>query len=274
MTVTSLLAIALAVTLAIMTAVWLLSVRLRNAGIVDVAWSAIFTVLAAIHAAGSDGWIVRRALAAGLMAFWSLRLASHLWRRVVGHIETEDVRYAALRESWGVHANRKMLFFFWFQGLSNVVLSVPVLLASRNPEPRLHPLEIAGAALFVISVAGEAIADAQLRRFRADPSNRGKVMDRGLWRTSRHPNYFFEWLVWVAWLVFALASPHGWIAAYCPALMLWFLYKVTGIPATEAHSLQTKGEAYRRYQETTSAFVPWFPFDRSRTPSRTEGERS
>jgi steroid 5-alpha reductase family enzyme len=255
----ALLGIALAATILVMTLVWLLSVRLRNAGIVDVAWSAMFTLLALIHAGGSHGWIVRRVIAATLMSFWSLRLASHLWRRVVGHIETEDVRYAALRESWGAHANQKMLFFFWFQGLSNVALSVPVLIASRNATPRLHPLEIAGAMLFVVSVIGEAIADAQLRRFRADPANKGRVMNAGLWRLSRHPNYFFEWLVWIAWLVVALASPHGWIVAYCPLLMLWFLYKVTGIPATEAHSLQSKGDAYRRYQQTTSAFIPWFP---------------
>ncbi|HET8799305.1 MAG TPA: DUF1295 domain-containing protein, partial [Thermoanaerobaculia bacterium] len=149
--------------------------------------------------------------------------------------------------------------FFWFQGLTNVLLSVPVLLIARNPEPRIHPLEIAGAALFVLSVIGESIADAQLRRFRADPANRGKVLQSGLWRSSRHPNYFFEWLVWVAWLVIALASPYGWIAAYCPLLMLWFLYKVTGIPATEEQSLKSKGEAYREYQRTTSAFIPWWP---------------
>ena len=121
------------------------------------------------------------------------------------------------------------------------------------------PFSLGGAALFVLSVIGESIADAQLRRFRADPANRGKVLQSGLWRSSRHPNYFFEWLVWVAWLVIALASPYGWIAGYCPLLMLWFLYKVTGIPATEEQSLKSKGEAYREYQRTTSAFIPWWP---------------
>ncbi|HEX7828449.1 MAG TPA: DUF1295 domain-containing protein [Thermoanaerobaculia bacterium] len=254
-----LIALAALTTIVVMTIVWIISVRLTNAGIVDVAWSAMFTLLAWLYAIGSDGWIVRRVFAASLMTFWSLRLASHLWKRVVGHIEKEDVRYAALREKWGARANTKMLFFFWFQGATNVVLAVPVLLASRNATPRLHPLELAGAALFVIAVIGESIADAQLRRFRADPANHGKVMDRGLWHYSRHPNYFFEWLVWIAWLIFACASPYGWIAAYCPLLMLWFLYKVTGIPATEAQSLKSKGDAYRRYQQTTSAFIPWIP---------------
>jgi steroid 5-alpha reductase family enzyme len=243
----------------VMTLVWLASVRLRNAGIVDVAWSALLTPLALLHASLSDGWAIRRGLAAALMTLWSLRLAFYLARRVLGHLEQEDIRYAALRESWGAAANRNMLFFFWFQGLTTVVLSVPVVLASRNPTPSLHPLEIAGALLILLSIAGEGLADAQLRRFRADPAHRGRVLASGLWRYSRHPNYFFEWLVWVGWLVFALASPYGWVALTCPLLMLWFLYKVTGIPATEAQSLRSKGEAYREYQRTTSPFVPWFP---------------
>jgi steroid 5-alpha reductase family enzyme len=258
-TIPLLLGSALVLATVVMTLVWLASVRVRNAGIVDVAWSALLTPLALLHAGLSDGWGLRRGLAAALMTLWSLRLAFYLGRRVLGHLEREDIRYAALRESWGSAANRNMLFFFCFQGLTTVVLSVPVMLASRNSTPSLHPLEIAGALLILLSIAGEGVADAQLRRFRADPANRGRVLASGLWRYSRHPNYFFEWLVWVGWLVFALASPHGWIVLTCPLLMLWFLYKVTGIPATETQSLRSKGEAYREYQRTTSPFLPWFP---------------
>lgn len=102
------------------------------------------------------------------------------------------------------------------------------------------------------------LADRQLARFRADPANKGKVCQAGLWNYSRHPNYFFEWLVWVGYAVFALGSPWGWLGLIAPALMLHFLLNVTGIPMTEELSLKSKGDAYRAYQRTTSAFVPWF----------------
>ncbi|MEO8382230.1 MAG: DUF1295 domain-containing protein [Acidobacteriota bacterium] len=246
-----------AVALSIMAAVWLVSVRIRNAGIVDVAWSALFAMLASIYALLAHGDPVRRFAAAGMMVFWSVRLAWHLGRRVLGHLETEDPRYASLRAKWGRGANRNMLFFFLFQGVTNVLLSVPVLLAAMNARPGLRVVEYAGIALWLVALIGESEADAQLARFRRNPANRGHVCTDGLWGYSRHPNYFFEWLIWCAFFLFALGSPWGWVAAYCPVLMLWFLYKVTGIPATEAHSLLTKGEEYRRYQRTTSAFVPW-----------------
>jgi steroid 5-alpha reductase family enzyme len=107
-------------------------------------------------------------------------------------------------------------------------------------------------------VIGEGVADEQLAAFKRDPANRGRVCQRGLWNFSRHPNYFFEWFVWVAWALYALASPFGWGALICPALMFFFLFRVTGIPATEAQSLRSRGEEYARYQRTTSSFVPWF----------------
>lgn len=253
-----LIGVATAVALTAMTVVWIISVRIRNAGIVDVAWSALFALLALIYALLAGGDVVRRSVAGALMILWSSRLALHLGRRVLGHLETEDPRYAALRAKWGPAANRNMLLFFLFQGVTNVLLSVPVLIAAMNPRPGLRIVEYAGIALWIVALAGESVADAQLARFRRDPANRGHVCTAGLWGYSRHPNYFFEWLIWCAFFLFALGSPYGWVAAYCPLLMLWFLYKVTGIPATEEHSLQSKGEEYRRYQRTTSAFVPWF----------------
>lgn len=243
-----------------MTAVWVVSRRVKNAGIVDVAWAGLFALLAAIDAVlSTSGDPLRRAIAASMMGLWSLRLALHLGRRVLGDLGHEEPRYAELRRSWGAAAERKMFGFFLFQGLTNALLSVPVLIACANPRPGLSPIEIAGIALWLIAVCGETIADRQLRRFKADPANRGRVCKEGLWRYSRHPNYFFEWLVWVAFFLFALGSPRGWIAAYCPLLMFWFLYKVTGIPATEAHSVASRGEEYREYQRTTSAFVPLPP---------------
>jgi steroid 5-alpha reductase family enzyme len=153
----------------------------------------------------------------------------------------------------------KFLFFFLFQGLLDLVLAIPFLVGSLNPSAPVAPLEWVGVAIWAVALAGETAADRQLERFKANPSNRGRTCREGLWRFSRHPNYFFEWLVWIAWAVFALASPGGALALVCPALMLFFLLRVTGIPATEAQALASRGNDYREYQRTTSAFVPWFP---------------
>lgn len=135
------------------------------------------------------------------------------------------------------------------QAASVVLLAAAFLLASLNPSPVLHPLEYAGAALWLLALSGEALADAQLAAFKKNPANKGQVCAVGLWRYSRHPNYFFEWLVWVSFFVFALASPCGWLAIVGPASILYLLLRVTGIPMTEEQSLRSRGDAYRRYQK-------------------------
>ena len=190
---------------------------------------------------------------------WSLRLAFFLYRRVMGHHPVEDGRYERLRREWALHADRRFFWFFEAQGLLNLLLAAPLLLACINNAPAVQTLEWVGVALFVVALAGESLADRQLEAWKRDPANRQQTCRAGLWRYSRHPNYFFEWLVWVAFFVFALGSPWGWLSIYCPALMLYFLLRVTGIPATEAQALKSRGPDYREYQRTTSAFVPWFP---------------
>jgi steroid 5-alpha reductase family enzyme len=152
-----------------------------------------------------------------------------------------------------------MAGFFQLQAASVVLLGIPFLLPALNSSPQFHPLEIAGAVLWLSAILGESLADAQLAGFKRDPANRGRVCATGLWRCSRHPNYFFEWLVWVAYFGFALASPWGWLAVLSPAIILFLLLRVTGIPLTEQQSLRSKGNAYREYQAATSAFVPWWP---------------
>ncbi len=252
--VARLLAIGSATTLTMMFALWLLHLRMRNASVVDVGWASGVGILAAMYALLGSGDPVRRTIGAVLGGVWSIRLAAHLAHRVAN--EPEDGRYAELRARWGGNLTVKFLVFFLGQGLLDVVLAVPFLAASVNPAARLHPLEVAGMLVWLISVVGEGVADEQLRRFKADPSNRGRVCEVGLWQYSRHPNYFFEWLIWCAFALFGLASPFGWLALIGPALMLYFLLRVTGIPATEAHAVQSRGAAYREYQRTTSAFVP------------------
>ena len=144
------------------------------------------------------------------------------------------------------------------QAVLIVLLSIPFLIVCLNDRPGISLLEWLGVAIWSIAVAGEGVADWQLKQFRSRSENKGKICQAGLWNLSRHPNYFFEWLVWVGFFVFALGSPLGCAAIYCPALMLFFLLRVTGIPLTEELSLKSKGNAYREYQRTTSAFVPWF----------------
>ncbi len=259
MSALALLSLSLTSLCALFAALYLLARRLDNYGIVDIAWSYAFAALASFYALFGPGWPVRRALIAALAVVWSLRLGTHLAIRVIGHHPNEDGRYVQLRRDWSAHFALKMFGFFQLQAASVVLLAAAFLLACLNPAPALHPLEYAGAALWLFAISGEALADAQLSSFKKNPAHRGQVCDVGLWHYSRHPNYFFEWLVWVSFFVFALGSPHGFLALIGPASILYLLLRVTGIPLTEEQSVRTRGDAYRRYQETTSAFLPWPP---------------
>lgn len=254
----------LAVLLVAFAALFAVARRIDNFGVVDVAWSYAFAVLAGLYALLGAGWAPRRAIFAAMVAASSLRLGTHLAIRVLDHIDREDHRYRELRTRWQPHFAAKMAGFYLLQAASVVVLGAGFPVVFANPVRGWSAWEAAGAALWLIAFAGEALADAQLAVFKRDPANAGRVCDTGLWRFSRHPNYFFEWLTWVAYALFALGSPRGWIAIAGPAGILWLLLRVTGIPMTEEQSLRRRGDAYRRYQATTSAFVPWFPKRRSR----------
>lgn len=243
---------------AMMLALWIVERASGDAGVVDVGWAAGLGILAVGYAALGAGAPAHRVLIAVLAGVWSARLAIYLlFNRVLRG--PEDGRYQALREKFGPRVGS---FFFWFfqaQGVLDVVLSVPFLLICFNPSPGLHAVEYAGAALWLTAIGGESLADRQLARFRADPANRGKTCRIGLWRYSRHPNYFFEWLIWCSYALIASAAPFGWLGVISPAIILYLVLFVTGIPPTEAHALRSRGEDYRDYQRTTSAFVPWFP---------------
>jgi steroid 5-alpha reductase family enzyme len=241
----------------LMLILWLISLKTKNAAIVDVGWTFGLLSCAVVYAFFASGYSLREALLLAMVGLWALRLGGYLFLTRVWK-QPEEGRYQQLRKDWKTNINLKFFCFFQFQAFLDVVLSLPFLLASMNPYPQILPAEIFGFSLWLASMIGEAVADAQLNAFKRDPGNKGKTCQRGLWNYSRHPNYFFEWLIWISWTIFALASPHGWIAAICPALMLYFLFRLTGIPATEAQALRSRGDEYRRYQETTSAFVPWF----------------
>jgi steroid 5-alpha reductase family enzyme len=243
----------------IMALVWLWSYRIKNAGVVDIFWSYNFPVIAIILWYFAPGFAPRKNLLCGMVVFAGVRLGTHLALRVLKHLRQEEPRYAQIRKEWGQNAEPKMFGFFQVQAVSNVLLAVPFFIIVVNTSPDLSPLEYAGATLWLISVLGETIADRQLSAFKKDPANKGKVCDTGLWGYSRHPNYFFEWLMWVSYFVFALASPYGYLAIISPAIILYLLLKVTGIPMTEEQSIRTKGDAFKKYQQRVSVFVPWFP---------------
>ncbi len=235
---------------------WLFEEKRRDAGIVDVGWAASLGLLAILYASFLDAPLARRLFVAALACAWSFRLAIYLGARIRGR--PEDRRYAALRKDWGESASSKFFRFYEFQAATVVILSLPVLVAMLNPAPR-PLLDALAAALLLVSVGGESVADVQLARFRRRPDSAKRTCREGLWRYSRHPNYFFEWLHWWVYVLLAVGSPWLWVTLIAPAMMLYVLLRLTGIPATEQQALASRGEDYREYQRTTSAFVPWFP---------------
>lgn len=240
----------------VMTATWELQRRTHNAGYVDVAWSYLMGAAAAWYAWSGAGASLPRALVAVLGMAWGLRLGTYLLKRV--HGEAEDGRYKYLREHWHGHQG-KLYGFFVFQAILTAVFSLPFWIVAQNPVAAVTPWTIAGVATWALALGGESIADAQLARFRHDPANKGRVCDVGLWRYSRHPNYFFEWLHWFAYVFLAIGAPYWWVALMGPVLMFLSLFFVTGIPFVEQQSLRSRGDAYREYQRRTSVFVPLPP---------------
>ncbi len=240
----------------IMILVWLWAKRAGNAGVVDIFWALNFPVIAFLLYALAPGYQPRKALLCAMVMIAGFRLGWHLGVRVIGHLQEEEGRYQQLRREWAPNPNKKFFWFFQLQSFSNVLLALPFFTSTANTNPALSPWEYTGAALWLIAVIGEATADRQLAAFKKAPSNKGKVCNTGLWNYSRHPNYFFEWLLWIAYFVYALGSPYGILAAISPLIILYLLLKVTGIPVTEEQSIRSKGEAYKIYQRQTSVFIP------------------
>lgn len=240
-----------------MTITWLIQLKNKNAGIVDATWSYNFGLIAIIYFLYCNGASAQKMLMLLMVMAWSLRLGTFLFIRNVG--KKEDARYTKLREDWGSNANIKMLFFFYLQGLLNMILSIPFLLMMQNEQEHISLLSWIGFVIWLMAICGEGLADAQLKNFKNNPDNKGKVCNVGLWNYSRHPNYFFEWMIWMGFFLAACSATYGWLAIISPIIILWTLLKATGIPMTEEQSIRTKGDAYREYQKTTSAFVPWFP---------------
>lgn len=249
---------------AMMAAAWAVQRATGQSGWADVFWSFAIGIggLATALMATGDGPIERRWLVAGMVVFWSMRLGFHILARTAT-ATAEDPRYADLRREWGDRFQARLFLFLQIQALCGIGLVATVYAAAHRPGPAFAAGDWIGLALLVVSVVGEGVADGQLRAFAADPANHRKVCDRGLWRWSRHPNYFFEWLGWLAYPVIAISVTSGWwpgwLALVGPLLMYWLLVHVSGIPPLEAHMLRSRGDAFRSYMARTSAFFPLPP---------------
>ncbi len=236
--------------------VWLFQRRSHNANLVDPVWSWSLGWLGVFLAACGSAPPVLRLMLACLAGLWGFRLGTHLFLR--NHGKPEDGRYARFRRDWGAKADRNLFWFFQVQTGFSALLSLPFLVVAWRDD--LPPAWAIGAAfaVWVVAVAGEALSDQQLARFRREPANRGKVNRTGLWRYSRHPNYFFECLHWFTYLLLAVGSGWWWVGLIAPVVMAFLLLRLSGIPITEAHMAHDRPD-YAEYIRTTSAFVPWFP---------------
>jgi steroid 5-alpha reductase family enzyme len=253
----AILIVALGIMLAgVMAQAWRTILRTGNSGFADVFWSysiGAAGVVAALWplAPGEPG--PRNWLVAVLVAIWSLRLGTHILRRTrKGH---DDPRYAQLRKEWGDKADQQLLIFLQIQAGAALVLAIAIMAAAHNPAPLGLP-DALGVIVAIAAIVGEAVADAQLSAFKKDPANKGKVCDTGLWALSRHPNYFFEWLFWVAYPLIGIGYGWSWVALLAPVQMYWLLVHASGIPPLEAHMMRSRPEAFAEYKKRVRAFWP------------------
>lgn len=245
--------------IAIMTAAWAVRLGTGQSGWIDACWTggtgcaAVILALAPFHDIQPRQW-----LCAALAGAWSFRLAGHIAARTARSTK-DDPRYAALVLQWGAGWKRRLLFFLQIQAVCGFGLAVSVWAAAHAPRAGLGWQDWLGVAILGIAVAGAATADVQLRAYAR--RHHGGVADVGLWRWSRHPNYFFEWLGWWGYAAVAFTTGYwqGWLALIGPAMMYWLLVHASGIPPLEAHMETSRGDAWRAYKRKTSAFFPLPP---------------
>jgi len=242
----------------LMLAVWGLSVWRRDASIVDIFWGLGFAMIAIVSYQIGGGYEPRARLSAALTVVWGLRLGIYLAWRNWG--AGEDYRYQAMRRNIGERFWLvSLVTVFGLQGVLMWVISWPIQIAQAIPQPAaLGGFEFVGVALWMTGFAFESIGDWQLARFKSDPANRGRVMDRGLWRYTRHPNYFGDALLWWGLFLIALPVTHGGWTVISPMLMSTLLMRVSGVPLLERKLAKTRPE-YADYVRRTSAFLPWPP---------------
>lgn len=247
----------LIVAVLLLTVVWLVQLRTRDASPVDAVWTASLGIVGLLYAVLGTAPAALRLILALMVGLWAVRLATYLAMRMRG--TTEDSRYAAARASWGQRANLYMLLFFWFQAVAAWVLSLPFLVIVYRTQMPVSGWVVAAVVVWLVSVIGEGLADQQLHRFKRDPANKGQVCAAGLWRYSRHPNYFFESLHWVSYVLLAVGSGYWWATLASPVIMAWLLLCVSGIPTIENANAKSRRAGYDQYVRSTSAFIPLPP---------------
>jgi steroid 5-alpha reductase family enzyme len=242
-----------------MTAWFVVALVRKDNSVADIAWGLGFVLIAAVTLLRRGDWAPRPVLATALVFMWGLRLAVHILHR--NRKRGEDPRYAEWRRKWGrSFVWRSYLQVFLLQGLFLLLIGSAVILINRSVDAGLRPLgflDAAGTAVWAAGFLFEAVGDAQLARFKRDPANRGKIMDRGLWKYSRHPNYFGESLMWWGIFLLALNVSGGWATLVSPVLITFLLVRVSGVPMLEK---KYSGNAeFQAYARRTSVLVPWFP---------------
>lgn len=243
---------------------WIFAERAGNHSWVDAVWAISIGLTSVVWLVIGEGDPVKRIIAGLLVGIWSVRLAWHLQGRIRRMHPQEDIRYVHMKQRWGKQASGWFFGFFQIQAVSAWVMALPFLMIARDVDG-VGSWEILGALVALGSIIGELLADHQLATFKKSQPTPQQVCQKGLWRYSRHPNYFFEALLWLGFWLFACGSSGGWMTVHAPLLILFLLLKVTGVPPSEEASLRSKGDAYRAYQRTTSAFVPLPPRSQSKS---------
>lgn len=249
----------------VMSIFWILYLYWKNVSLVDIGWGVSFISVAFVNLilGREGGYLPRKILIFLLILAWAGRLAFYLTKRF--DVQKNDPRYTKLLEnapfSWCPPL--QILIHYALQGLIVAVLSIPFIFINQNTAPYFSAWEVYGVIVWVIGFWGESSSDKQLHLFKTDPSNQGQVCDWGLWKYSRHPNYFFESVIWVGYAMISFAAPWGWLGVLSPLLITYLLLRVSGIPLNEQQAIETKGESYKKYQKETSPFIPWFSFKKT-----------
>lgn len=240
-----------------MTILWIISIIIKNVSIVDLFWGFGFVVAATVYFLTTDGVVARKILILTMVAIWGLRLSTYLALRNRG--KGEDFRYKKFRHDYGEHRYWWISFFqtFLLQGILMWLISAPLLGAQYYGQNELSVLDYAGVILWLTGLFFEAVGDSQLARFKTDPANKGRVLDTGLWRYTRHPNYFGEAALWTGY-AFICVSAGSYIPVLGSVLMIALIIKVSGVALLEKSLKETKPQ-YKEYIDKTSAFIPWFP---------------
>ncbi len=238
---------------------WVWSLRINNFSLVDAVWAFSIGLISCFWLWTYGVGSLKHWTAGLLIALWSVRLGSHLQRRIRKIYPEEDARYGKLREVWEGHVKSAFFWFFQAQALSVILLALPFLLIALDKRNSWCLWETTGLMVVMFGILGEGWADFQMSQFKRKNPDAGAVCQTGWWKYSRHPNYFFEAMIWFGFYLYACGSSWGWTMIHAPVAITYLLLKVTGIPPTEAASLIKKGDAYRDYQKTTNAFFPWFP---------------